>query len=91
MLKDFLLVLHEEPISKLTLNELKGGGLCNCNGEGASFSCGCNNGATYECSCNSASLTCSCNSISRFQCPCNGTHMLICPCNSPAGVSVTPV
>jgi hypothetical protein len=50
----YLKVLHEEPIDKLTLSEIRGGLSCICNG--SSFNCSCYTGAkTYQCTCNDTS------------------------------------
>lgn len=59
--KFFIKVLHEEPISKLTLADIKGGFNCTCNG-GATFVCSCNGDSTYHCTCNGEkSYSCTCN------------------------------
>lgn len=48
-------VLHEEPIDRLTLSQIRGGSSCTCN-DGSSFSCICNGiSASYKCTCNSSS------------------------------------
>lgn len=72
-MKQFLIsVLHEEPLDRLSLDSLKGGGeiVCVCNGEGTTFECTCNGGAQYLCSCNGTSFKCTCNNAS-YSCSVN--------------------
>lgn len=63
----FLKVFHEEPLSKLSLEELKGGTTCTCNSQ-----------SSFSCSCYSTSSNCTCNEASSY-CPSNAG--LVCPQN----------
>lgn len=60
MNKFFLNVINEEPLSKVSLDEIKGGLGCVCN-SGSSFNCTCfGNDDANSCTCNnSASYSCS--------------------------------
>lgn len=51
--KYILKVIHEEPISVMTLEQLRGGATCTCNA-GSSFNCKCV-GASNYCACNATS------------------------------------
>lgn len=48
----FVKVFHEEALDELSLDSIKGGRGCSCNGAGASYDCPCNaKGASFTCPC----------------------------------------
>lgn len=61
--KFFLEILHEEPLSDFSLENIKGG-----------LSCDCNAGAT-DCNCNGNCDHCKCNGVGSTKCSSNNSNI----------------
>lgn len=61
----FINIFNEEPMDKLTLESLKGGDTCTCNGS-AKFICTCYGGTEFipSCTCDGATVTFECSTFS---------------------------
>ncbi len=60
-------VLHEEPISRLSLTDIKGGFSCTCDAD-ATFNCTCDSGSQYDCKCNGSTFSCTCHNGGNYAC-----------------------
>ncbi len=58
----FINVFHEEPLDKMSLEAIKGGAGCICNG-GATFNCECYGSNNFDCICNGQGSSFSCKVV----------------------------